>query len=89
MPLASSGATDQAVGVYLNRLSDYLFTLARAVVRHASASSDVSCGPAACRSSTLQRPCLPVILHAARRAAWTTLFEVIVFAYHIQASQLQ
>ncbi|KAK9807148.1 hypothetical protein WJX73_000332 [Symbiochloris irregularis] len=33
MPLASSGATDKAVGVYLNRLSDYLFVLARAVAQ--------------------------------------------------------
>lgn len=29
MPLVRSDATDAAVGVYLNRLSDYLFTAAR------------------------------------------------------------
>ena len=29
VPLVRAGATDAAVGVYLNRLSDYLFTAAR------------------------------------------------------------
>ena len=31
-PLVSAGVTDQTVGRYLNRLSDYLFVLARFVV---------------------------------------------------------
>ena len=33
LPLVSAGVTDQSVGKYLNRLSDYLFVLARFVVR--------------------------------------------------------
>lgn len=32
VPLAAGGATDEAVAVYLNRLSDYLFTAARHAV---------------------------------------------------------
>ena len=33
MPLVQSQSADEAVGRYMNRLSDYLFTLARFVVR--------------------------------------------------------
>ena len=32
IPLVSAGTVDLAVGVYLNRLSDYLFVLARVAV---------------------------------------------------------
>jgi cob(I)alamin adenosyltransferase len=35
VPLAMGGGTDQQVAVYLNRLSDYLFTAARIAARRA------------------------------------------------------
>jgi ATP:cob(I)alamin adenosyltransferase len=35
IPLARAGSTDEAVAVYLNRLSDYLFTVARVAAKKA------------------------------------------------------
>uniref|UniRef100_A0A1D2A1B6 Corrinoid adenosyltransferase MMAB n=1 Tax=Auxenochlorella protothecoides TaxID=3075 RepID=A0A1D2A1B6_AUXPR len=41
VPLVGAGATDEAVGVYLNRLSDYLFTAARLAAKRAGAEETV------------------------------------------------
>ena len=42
VPLIAAGVTDQTVGRYLNRLSDYLFVLARFVVRFCAACAMVT-----------------------------------------------
>ncbi len=39
VPLTLAGSAEEAVAVYLNRLSDYLFTAARLAVRTAAHAS--------------------------------------------------
>ena len=56
MPLVREGAVEPAVGVFLNRLSDYLFQAARWAVSGSKQLQSCRCAPRASSCARARRP---------------------------------